>query len=191
MKFFFRRNKRNPIIVVDLTSVIKDVPIYSKNAVEILYGGREENLKQLDKFKRLKEVAELVFFRDGPVATGKSDTWIQRQNENYKNSLEIIDKVHVGMAIGSIVKTIDHGIPTGDGHREIIKSKAKEYGKVITAVSKGCDTEMARYARNNLAFAVISDNSDFLIFEGNWRFWSLEKLNAERVLQRWSSAELF
>lgn len=39
-----------------------------------------------------------------------------------------------------------------------------------------CDTELARYATINNAVAIIADDTDFLIYEGNWKYWSARNL---------------
>lgn len=158
----------------------------------MLYGGRHgEYSKVLDKFfKRLSSMAKLVFFEDGPVVQDKYDTWIRRQNDKFAQSLQVIDNITEGVPIRHIVEEetrripgqARRQIPTVATHLELIESKAKQYGELIVTVTKECDAELARYATNNPAvIAVLADDTDFLIFPGHWRYWSLNAMDVESL----------
>lgn len=47
-----------------------------------------------------------------------------------------------------------------------------------------CDTELSRYATMNNAVAVVADDTDFLIYEGNWKYWSARSLNLAKLTTR-------
>lgn len=49
---------------------------------------------------------------------------------------------------------------------------AKKYGEFYYSVKCENDLELARYATKNDAIAIISNDFDFLIFDGPWRHWS-------------------
>ena len=40
---------------------------------------------------------------------------------------------------------------------------------------------IASYATKHKALAVLSDDSDFLIYGGNWKFWSIKELNSQTM----------
>lgn len=47
-------------------------------------------------------------------------------------------------------------------------------------MNRECDAEIARYACNNdSVIGVIAEDSDFLIFPGNWRYFSTKELTFE------------
>jgi hypothetical protein len=47
---------------------------------------------------------------------------------------------------------------------------------------KECDTEMVKYANNNSSvLAILSKDSDFLIYPGKWRYFSLEDVDLETL----------
>lgn len=151
----------------------------------MLYGGRHAQYHKLmfKLFQQLSEVAELIFFEDGPVVTEKYDTWILRHNNRFENSLRIIDKVYRGIPISKIVESANAGIiPSVITHLKIIKEAVNTYGKVIVTVTKECDAELARYASGHPAvIAVLADDTDFLVFPGKWRYWSLAQLNEQTL----------
>lgn len=63
-------------------------------------------------------------------------------------------------------------------HRTIIEETAKKYGKLIKSELKDCDTEIARFACNNpRVLAVLADDTDFLIFPGKWRYFSMRAMD--------------
>ena len=157
----------------------------------MLYGGRHwYYAKVMDNlFKQLSEVSTLVFFEDGPLVQQKYDTWIQRQNDKFQKTIRVFDMVHQGVTISRIVENMGklgkYSIPTVTNHLELIAVTAKKYGTVIVTVTKECDAELARFASNNPAvIAVLADDTDFLIFPGHWRYWSLSQLNKQTLLTK-------
>lgn len=47
---------------------------------------------------------------------------------------------------------------------------AKKYGECYHCTN--CNWEMALFAKRNNARAIVSDSSEFFIFDGNWKVWS-------------------
>lgn len=118
---------------------------------------------------------------DGPVIQEKCKTWKNRQDERYNTTIRILDKVNQGCLLDEIIDS-EREIPSVSSHSQILSKLAKKYGTLIVTVDKECDTEMAQFACNNQrVLAIMADDSDFLIFPGKWRYFSLRELNMETL----------
>lgn len=66
---------------------------------------------------------------------------------------------------------------------ELLEDIARQYGSMTMAIDAECDTEIAEYASTNPAvLAVLAEDSDFLIFPGNWRYFSLRYLDRNSLI---------
>lgn len=91
--------------------------------------------------------------------------------------IEVIDKINRSVPLAEIIAKT-HNLPTVTSFLTVIEKTAAEFGRLIVTVTKECDAELAQYANNNPSvLAVIADDSDFLIFSGNWRYLSMKHLN--------------
>lgn len=151
-----------------------------ENKIEILCGGCFDlyhfHLEQL--FSALKAQSDLYFFLDGYVQMDtKFNTWQKRQNDKYKESISIIDKINHNYTVDEIAR--NHGKIYANTMLNVIESVAIKFGTLRYAVSAECDKEIAQFATNQWrTLAVFSDDSDFLIFGGNWRYFSMKHLNS-------------
>lgn len=134
-------------------------------------GGRHQIFrKELENFiESLSQFADLVFFEDGPNVKVKEVTKTHRRKDRLVLETEIL-------------KHIDEGKPlrkmTNFPRIKTSLSFLKKYGKHFITVTKECDTELARYASNDPSvLAVLADDTDFLIFSGSWRYFSIENIN--------------
>lgn len=124
--------------------------------------------------------AELVFFADGNVQPGKIDLWLHRQDEKFIKSQNIFNLLGQGKTLEEMTKYVDvnkEEFASMINSASVGKNLLKKYGQLFEPVSNDCDLELANYARDNNAFAVLSNDSDFLIYSGNWRVWNMQKLN--------------
>lgn len=88
-------------------------------------------------------------------------------------------KVYEGRSLSEIIGSIpDHSeIPRVTTQTDMMERLARDYGEVIVTFTRECDSEIARYAHNNpKVLAIISDDSDFLIYPGHWRYFSLKDI---------------
>lgn len=53
---------------------------------------------------------------------------------------------------------------------------AREFGTVIVATERDCDGIVAHQAKEHNALAVISPDTDFLIYQGNWNHWIADRI---------------
>ena len=153
----------------------------SCNSFDSICGGRHAlyALKIHKFFNKLKDSgAELVFFTDGPIRVEKYPTWIKRLNNRYKISMHIIEDVDNGLELSRIFRRNAAKMPRVTSIYDLIEDIARQHGELTIATDAECDTEIAEYASNNPAvLAVLAEDSDFLIFSGKWRYFSLRHIN--------------
>lgn len=178
--FFYPKsqNHEKPILVIDLMGLVR---VLCKEIVEMLCGGRFDIYRQdfENLLLKLEKFADFVFFEDGPIVSLKFETFVKRQNDKYARSLKIIDQVNDQLPLHEIAENTKD-IPTITSHLKIIENLAKSFGKLIITSTKECDAELVKYANANPSvLAVLADDSDFLIFSGHWRYWSLNQINMD------------
>lgn len=128
-------------------------------------------------FQRLIDAgAQLVFFTDGPVQNDKQPTWMRRQNVKYDDHLAVIDKLDKHVPLRDLVNL---PLPTTTMVSSLLRAVAKEFGPLTSSIHNECDLELAAYATKNNAYAIMADDSDFLIYPGNWRYWSIKHIDDE------------
>lgn len=132
--------------------------------------------------------AELVFFVDGPVHDSKYDTWRKRRNSDYEKYISIFKVISETSLTDmfKIFKEIGYSPSMGAAVTDL-KVLCKRYGTYRVAVDIECDTEIAKYAKENNALAVIGKDTDYMIYEGTWKYWSVMHLNLEK--QSWNTFE--
>lgn len=153
------------------------VSLLGKNKADVLCGGRHQLYKKtLDRlFAKLSQDAELVFFLDGSIKDTKFNTWSERQNRKYQNDLKILNDVYSGVALMNLAKRFN---VYNNTNLSAIEASCKQFGQLNYSVTKECDQEIAQFAySNSRVLAVFSNDSDFLIFPGDWRYWSTKDLN--------------
>nr|XP_029717483.1 constitutive coactivator of PPAR-gamma-like protein 1 [Aedes albopictus] len=166
-------NPPPPIIVIDLIALF--VPLSQHDKKGLLFGGRF-NLAYavMDEFlAKLKSLgARLEFFYDGPAQDAKNATWCERQDYRYTKMVELVAAVDRGADMDTLLN--QYAMPLN--FRYPLRCIAKKYGEYRVAIAQECDQELATYATNVNALAIISDDSDFLIYKGTWKYWSSRQL---------------
>lgn len=144
------------------------------NIHDNICGGRHNVI--LDNFDKLlsnlKETgAKLVFFTDLNAQPDKTDEWLKRRDESFKFNIDLYNQIRAGELLGIIALNIKEkkNLSSASFALSLI---AKKYGEFHYATEHECDLEMARYATENRAFAIVSNDSDFLIYDGDWKYWS-------------------
>ncbi|XP_050081735.1 uncharacterized protein LOC126569007 [Anopheles aquasalis] len=169
------KRSRRPLIVIDLMALFG---LFCSDKKSMLCGTRVRMIeRQADElFRRLTEAgARLVFFFDGPPQQTKLTTWTRRQNRKYENMLTIIDAVDQEQPLHKIATRYYGAIPNNTCIK--LNHIAIKHGPVIFSYSAECDQELAMYALQHKAFAIITNDTDFLIYEGNWHLWSADDIN--------------
>uniref|UniRef100_A0A2M4AJU0 Constitutive coactivator of peroxisome proliferator-activated receptor gamma n=1 Tax=Anopheles triannulatus TaxID=58253 RepID=A0A2M4AJU0_9DIPT len=169
------KGSRQPLVVIDLMALFE---LFCFDRKSTLCGSRVRVIEQEadEFFRRLTEAgARLVFFYDGPPQQIKLETWTKRQHLKYENMIAIIDAVDQGVPLQQIANKFYGAIPNNTCIK--LNRIASKHGPVITAYSAECDQELAVYAKQHKAFAIITNDTDFLIYEGDWHLWSVQDIN--------------
>ena len=100
----------------------------------------------------------------------------QRSFSSYNTITKIFDDINNNKTLRTIAQSYGH-----DGIKNYFRQPLREStirnGKYITSLYDKCDREMAKYATENNAMAVFGQDTDFLIFSGEWSYWSLKHLD--------------
>nr|XP_019539584.2 uncharacterized protein LOC109410481 [Aedes albopictus] len=167
-----KTNPKPPIIVIDLITLYTPLSKYDRKG---LYFGGRFNLAYTvidELFGKLKGLgAKLVFFYDGPVPESKNETWCARQDRRYEEMLPLISAVDMGFDLTALM---NYSPPLN--FRYALKFIAKKYGELKVTMTHECDQELAAHATKVNALAIISNDSDFLIYEGSWKYWSSREI---------------
>lgn len=158
------------------------VIIFSKDKKGLLCGGRNQIYRSLleELFRNLCAVAELVFFVDGFLADDKTNTYMTREDDRYIRALYIIDQIKRKVPCQNIIddKKAYFRLTTC---LPMIREAASKFGKLFVSVLRECDAELVRFANKNNAFAVMADDSDNLIYAGDWRYYSTQALDPKTL----------
>lgn len=168
---FITRSNRNdaPIIVFDFVCFTHR---YS-NLHEIICGGRNDNImKDFENLlPKLKESgAKLVFFSDLSIQEEKIMEWSKRRDDSFQVYSNLYDRINSGATLNNIVASLD----------DRMNLSSTTFGLSLVAQKFGdfyytendCDLEIIEYANSHKALAIVSGDSDFFIFEGDWKLWS-------------------
>lgn len=157
-------------------------PVCYADLPGLLCGGRFNQVAHLLEqfFKRLNQLgAKLVFFYDGPIQDTKYDTWTQRQDDKYIKMMEIIESVDRLSDLAWMANRFRQSIPNNTLYP--VRQIAAKHGELMISIAKECDQELAAYANQVQAIAIISNDTDFMIYKGFWRYWSAKDINFDTL----------
>lgn len=165
------------MIVIDLNGFSRQA---NRDKIAQICGGRYKQLQnQFEAFCQamLAAGARLAFFIDGPHQTKKDEVWFQRRDETYSNALQIFDNIYSGLDLNTIAQNVGDRNIGSVSISKTFEEICKRLGYFKTSIQSECDLELAQYAVQNNALAILGQDTDFLIFEGNWQYWSTEFLD--------------
>lgn len=125
--------------------------------------------------------AKLAFFLDGPHQKQKDEVWFQRRNATYSSALKIFDGIESGLDLKTIARNVGDANIGSVSIAKTFEGICKRLGYFKTSVEMECDLELAQYAVQNNALAIVGQDSDFMIFDGHWQYWSTEFLDLETL----------
>lgn len=144
-------------------------------------------LKFLTLFNNLKAVADLKFFADATIFDQNFDLWIRRRNSRYRTYIKVIklirNCIRNNKSLQRVLTRDRQNFQRITTWLPMLTAVAKEFGEVFLAVTKGCDAEIVQYANahERSVLAILSDDTDCLIFRGVWRLWLMKDLNVETL----------
>lgn len=178
---YFRKQNEEPIIIFDFLCLSSHV---QRNRYEYFSGGRHnlfiEDFRTI--FRTIKGFgAKLVFFIDGPLQNDKYEKWCVRHNSNYDDMLQVLDDIYSNNYNFETLKNKQRDLPLISTVVSALLNAAKEFGDVHKSFYSECDIAIAEYAAENNVLAVVSDDTDYMIFNGNWKFWSAAELEMQEM----------
>lgn len=130
--------------------------------------------------KKLKATgARLIFFSDLNPQKSNFDKWLKRRDESAALNVELYDMIRQKNSLNEIIENHkkDLNLSAVSFGLSMI---ARKYGELRYAVDYECDLEMIRFATENKAFAVVTNDSDALIFDGDFNFWSAKDFGIDK-----------
>lgn len=178
---------KNPLILIDFSPLTR---IRSEHYLDTLAGLRWDCL--ISKIKKLmtsmcEEGAEVVFFIEAPNKDKEKSWWFQRKTKECKHYRIVVAAMKHQRKLPDFME---------DCHRtpppilsSFMKQELKQFGKWIQCYDADVDLAIARYAKENDAFAVFSDDSDFMIYEGRFRKWNIIGIDYDAMTTKEMSRE--
>lgn len=164
------------MIVIDFVSLIYKVSV---NKMDAICGGRPQLMMQ--SFKQILDNltstgCSLVFFSDLNTPESKAVTWMERQDNLFNIYTKFYNSITNERKINEILRD-NNSIKVLKSTFYDMAVMARQYGEMFYATKHENDVQLAQYAKNHNALAIISSDTDFLIFDGPWLFWSIEHDN--------------
>lgn len=104
------------------------------------------------------------------------DEWLNRRNDEFLIYTDLYDLIESGLTLNEIIqRQRERKSVTSTFYGMAVISR--EYGQFNHSIRRECDLEIANYAKKHNALAVITNDTDFLIFDGNWKFWSSQDVH--------------
>lgn len=151
---------------------------------DTICGGRPKRMMSsfIELLNNLKSTGcKLVFFSDLNTPESKAETWMNRQNSLFNIYTKFYESITDENTINDILLE--------NVNIKLLKStfydmarKAQQYGEFVYSTKHENDLLLAQYATQHNALAIISSDSDYLIFDGPWLFWSIENEDLSQLL---------
>nr|CAD7201348.1 unnamed protein product [Timema douglasi] len=166
---------KEPILLVDGTNCFYNLYDFSRG--DWLLGGQLLLFgKTLEHFVScFKDIGvELIFYFDSYITPQKIDAWKDRQKTRVEEQKEIFTSLREGVFPKA------HLMPPllGACGRFFLKYVLR--CKVVLTLGE-CDEEMVRYARDKDVFAILSQDTDFVIHEGARYYLAMRSLDLKTM----------
>lgn len=155
-------DQSTPLIVFDISGL--------RFSEKSLSDSSSNNREILEKFlKRLKTLdVKIVFFFDLDLDNKKTENWLKRRNEEFESK---IDRYLFETKTTAESQYESNGLYSIDNFLSVLS----KYGVCEFGVpNRDCDLDIARYANKKKAMAIFTRDTDFMIFDGNWKYWSID-----------------
>ncbi|XP_059842506.1 constitutive coactivator of peroxisome proliferator-activated receptor gamma isoform X5 [Hypanus sabinus] len=165
---------RSPVVIVDTLACLR----YWYTSGAWVHGGQwREYLESLKSFVRAFSATsiELVFVFDGVIEEKKRDEWIKRRLRNNREIATIFQYIKAtACQPGRDMFFIPSGLAT------FTCFALKSLGLNVMVSLKEADYEIASYARLNDGMAILSQDTDFLIYD-TVPYLSISNLSLEKL----------
>lgn len=186
-----------PQILIDLKEAAHI--FVQRDEVGLVLGGRFDlyNTSLRHFLENLRKTgAKLVFFLPGKKYTDDLQFFIPKREQDYMNCLTILDKIEEKTNLQDFLNEKNKfscDIRMGLAFEYNLKKLVRRYGDFHVNFTRH-NQEIARYANENAddVLAVITNDTDFLAFEGKFEFWRANGINTRQLSGiRYSKPKLF
>ncbi|XP_013393656.1 uncharacterized protein LOC106161297 [Lingula anatina] len=173
---YFQKCGQTPTLVVDGLSCLRK--LYAAG-LDWVHGGQWfQYYLEVKKFVKAFQDAgiQLVFIFDGSVGLMKRSVWIQRRKQDRKNVKRVFDIIkNTGRQPGyqQFVIPVSLGIYT--------QFILKELGVTVISSTGEADQEIFQYCQQHHCFGILSQDSDFIVYNTLSDFFSVADLNLKKM----------
>lgn len=179
---------RVPTILIDMKEMAQIFMRYGKAEMNAVFGGcyiyYQSHLKQFLE-NLIKMDVKLVFFMAGRQYTDDLKLFIEVRESIYINCLEVLDKIEGYSDCNELEAAFRHKFQTfrcdfrmNSSFEFNMDRFVRHYGEIHVNYVQH-NQEIARYAKQhaNEVLAIITNNTDFMAFEGDFQFWKANNTN--------------
>lgn len=165
---FSDNENEKPTIIIDVIPLTYS--LCTNNYESVLGGERRMYIEVTTKFfSMLKEHGvKMIFVTDGPLMENRIGVWCERRAAEFA----IKNRVLYDIDNNKYEKKCDTHLESSF-YNSLLKI-AREFGTIIVATDRDCDAIVAHQANEHNALAVISPDTDFLIYQGKWNQWIVD-----------------
>ncbi|XP_034249066.1 constitutive coactivator of peroxisome proliferator-activated receptor gamma-like [Thrips palmi] len=170
-------HNKEPVIVVDGSCCYRKL----YGGLDWVCGGQYKEhvdsiTKFIDSFERLG--IKLVLYFDGATQESKRPVWVSRRLQSMEKAHAIFDALKAGQEVKRMDKEL-YVLPAGAGS---VMSSISRTRCMVQRSLKECDEEITEYAARNKCFAILAQDSDFVIYKNGADYYlSSENLNIDTM----------
>lgn len=184
INFRHKGNNERPKILIDLKEFIH-VVVQRDNLGQLLGGKYGLWMNYFRKFlKQLKEAhVDLIFFASGKKLTDELMIFIPKREEEYIRYLDVLDSIDGSDgSVNEFFKRKDRDIRGPITLEYNMQRLASELG-VLHINYVRHNQEMAKFIKQHdkSVLAVITNDNDFMIFDGKYQFWQANDVNLREL----------
>lgn len=176
--YFSENSNQTPIVVIEFTSLRRWL---EQKPMDVICGRRYQiMIKPWENiFIALKNAGcSLVFFAPWYNSDFKLDQKLVNLNQHCRKYADIYNQIECGTVLQDIQIVNTRRIFEATKHS--LASTAKDYGELRNAVKEQCHLEIVRYATQHNAMAIISNSTEYLVFDGSWKLWTSYDLKIDQ-----------
>lgn len=119
---------------------------------------------------------KLVFFKSVSHATWRVENWMRAQAKSNNELARLYNELGPENTTDVVREKLEHaGKSFPSLNLRAITSKYGQYK--FGRPGQDCDRDIARYATKHSAVAIFSSDTNFMIFDGYWKFWSFHGID--------------
>ncbi|KAK3910504.1 Constitutive coactivator of peroxisome proliferator-activated receptor gamma [Frankliniella fusca] len=172
-----QRFNRDPVIVVDGSCCFRTL----YGGLDWVCGGQyKEYVKRVTNFFDSFEAIniKLILYFDGATQESKRPVWVSRRLQSMEKAHAIFDSLGKGQTVQNIDPQL-FVLPAGAGNT--MSALSKDRCSVRRSLRE-CDEEIASYAEKNKCFAILAQDSDYVIYQSGAKYYlSAENLDLNKM----------